>query len=75
MTRAIKPEPWTEEALCAQIDGDLWFPERGSHAVAAKRICGLCPVRQECLDYSIKNEIPKGIWGGVSPNKRMQMIA
>ena len=28
----IKPQPWQVDALCAQVDPDLWFPEgAGDH--------------------------------------------
>ena len=49
------PGQWAEDALCAQTDPDLWYPELGGHAQAAlaRRICGICPVRAECLDYAL----------------------
>jgi len=36
----------------------------------AKRICFKCPVREECLDYSLRHE-PFGIWGGFDERERL----
>ena len=38
----------------------------------AKRICFKCPVRAECLDYSLKHE-PWGIWGGFDEWERVRI--
>ena len=75
MTRALVPPVWTEDALCAQVGGDLWFPDQGEPTAAAKRICALCPVRKECLEYSLQHEIPKGIWGGLSALERQRLAS
>jgi WhiB family redox-sensing transcriptional regulator len=71
------PERWAERALCAQADPDAWFPDRGHCDVAAiaKRICGHCPVRAQCLDYALSGTdtwggIATGIWGGTTPKER-----
>lgn len=59
---------WRDSAVCRQVDPELWFPEKGGDGgVAAKRTCGVCPVRDECLDWAVTNWIHYGIWGGVSP--------
>lgn len=36
----------------------------------AKRLCGLCTVRQECLDYANDNDEREGIWAGMTPQER-----
>ncbi len=41
----------------------------------ARRICGHCPVRSECLDYALSgadtwNGVSTGIWGGTTPPER-----
>lgn len=75
MTRALKPPEWTKDALCAQIDPDFWFPEQGEPTKAPKRVCMVCPVRVECLEYSIDHKIPNGIWGGLSALERRRLIS
>lgn len=62
----LTPEPWTRDALCAQIGGDEWFPEKGEPSRPAKNICRECPVAAQCLEYALRNGERHGIWGGVS---------
>lgn len=35
MSAAIPPPDWTEDALCAQVDPELFFPEHAHHLAAA----------------------------------------
>lgn len=62
-----------QDALCAQVGGDLWFPEKGGSNTAAKRICAACPVRAECLQYALDNDIRFGIFGGLSGYERRKL--
>lgn len=69
-----KPEAWVEGAICPQIgDGDLWFPEKGTSARAARGICLSCPVRSDCLDYAFRHHIREGIYGGFSGKDRERL--
>lgn len=56
---------WQEQALCAQIDPEMWFPEDGGPN-GARKICGDCPVKQQCLQHALDNNEMHGIWGGLS---------
>jgi WhiB family transcriptional regulator, redox-sensing transcriptional regulator len=74
------PGRWAERALCAGADPDAWFPDRSRRQslTLAKRICGHCPVRAECLDYALSGAdtwagISNGIWGGTTPRDRAQI--
>jgi WhiB family redox-sensing transcriptional regulator len=76
-------EPWTADALCAQIDPEIFYAEKGQSDVVnlAKRVCRHCPVRGEklggtgeCLDYALKREERFGVWGGYSERERRRMI-
>ncbi len=64
------PSQWREQALCAQADPDLWFPEPGESARTAKLICDWCPVRGECLEWALAAGEPYGIYGGLTPLER-----
>lgn len=70
----IEPEPWMKSALCAQVDPDLWFPEKGGSTKDPKRVCRVCPVRAECLEYISRPENAEvarfGVWGGLSERER-----
>lgn len=68
------PEPWVSEAICAQVDtGDVFFPEKGGSTREAKKICSLCTVREECLEYALTHGERYGIWGGMSERDRRQI--
>jgi len=65
-----------DSARCVEVDPELFFPELDSvwRAHAAKKICGGCPVKQECLDYALDNRFRDGIWGGLSPTQRNRLL-
>jgi WhiB family redox-sensing transcriptional regulator len=64
---------WMDRALCAQVDGDLFFVERGCSPRPAKRICAACEVREPCLEYALANNEMHGVWGGTSELDRRRM--
>jgi WhiB family transcriptional regulator, redox-sensing transcriptional regulator len=68
----FRSEEWMESALCAEVGGDLWFPEQHDWltAVKAKTVCVRCPVREACLSYALRNNEIHGIWGGKSRDER-----
>lgn len=64
---------WQEEALCAQTDPEAFFPEKGGSTREAKRVCQVCPVRTQCLEYALANDERFGIWGGLSERERRKL--
>lgn len=64
---------WVGDALCAQVDPELWFPEKGGDASPAKRICRKCPVRKQCLEEALATGERHGIFGGLSERERMKL--
>lgn len=64
---------WQADALCAQIDSEVFFPELGQPSRAAKRVCSMCTVRAECLAYALETRQTYGIWGGASEREREAM--
>lgn len=65
--------PWQEQALCAYVDPDVFFPEKGGSSREAKRICAQCAVAAECLEYALANDERFGIWGGLSERERRRL--
>ncbi len=71
---------WTLKAVCAKRGKDderCWFPENGSNkdlwTLRARRICGTCKVRDDCLDYVLRMDLGVdsrgrtwGIWAGTT---------
>jgi WhiB family redox-sensing transcriptional regulator len=69
----IEETSWQERALCAQTDPEAFFPEKGGSTREAKRVCGSCDVRGECLEYALAKDERFGIWGGLSERERRRL--
>ena len=65
---------WQERALCSQTDPEAFFPEKGGSTREAKRICGRCDVKTECLEYALTYRIDHGVWGGCSERERRRIL-
>jgi hypothetical protein len=67
-------EPRNYEApLCAEVDGDAWFPENGANGSSvniARVVCQRCTHRLECAEWGINYE-KFGIWGGLTARQRV----
>lgn len=62
---------WMDHAACLGHDIEVFFPGKGTDsAKPAKRICAVCPVRQECLDYAVDNHEQFGVFGGMVREER-----
>ena len=51
-----------------------FFPNNGGGVVTAMKFCADCPVRQECLEFALCENIEFGVWGGASERARARMI-
>jgi WhiB family redox-sensing transcriptional regulator len=49
---------------CRSGNPDLWFADTPADLEQAKRLCGDCPVRSECLASALARQEPWGVWGG-----------
>lgn len=56
--------PWLESAACASTDPEVFHPKTERSSDPAKRICGECPVRDECILSAIRAREKHGVWGG-----------
>lgn len=68
----MRPPSWTTHAACRGADPDLFFPKRGGRVTRAKRICGGCEVRAECLAMALAGN-EHGIWGGLGEEDRRRL--
>lgn len=67
----MTPAPWRWDALCAQVDPELFYPEPERATTSqARRVCLACPVRAECLADALERNERFGIWGGTSERER-----
>lgn len=74
---------FVNDALCAESDKpDMWFPDpvngatnhyRKGDALIAREICGMCPAKQECLEYALRYTSLYGIWAGLDPAERSKI--
>ncbi len=66
---------WEPEAVCNQGDPELFFPEVGKRTTAAAlKVCGRCPVREECLLAALSRRERYGIWGGVGRREFTRLL-
>jgi WhiB family transcriptional regulator, redox-sensing transcriptional regulator len=71
---AAKTSGWHDLVNCLGIDPELFFPESGARALAAKSVCAGCVVRIECREHALESDERFGIWGGLSAGQRRQLL-
>jgi WhiB family redox-sensing transcriptional regulator len=62
------------DIACKDTDTDLFFSELKSKVEKAKAICNSCPVKSECLEFALRDEIEFGIFGGATPQERKALV-
>ncbi len=75
------PRFWKERAECRGPESFVFFPpphperrdERGAREAKAKKICSMCAVRPECLEFAVTIREPHGIWGGLTEAERREL--
>jgi WhiB family transcriptional regulator, redox-sensing transcriptional regulator len=79
--RGIADHSWHARGAChgmdpARADKLFFHTPRDHQAVAeAKRTCATCPVKKDCFNYAIDNQIRYGIWGGLTDKERQPWLA
>ena len=67
---------WRSNASCIGVPSSVFFPENvqsDKRWDTARKICNECPVRSECLSFSLQWEDLEDRWGmfaGLTPNER-----
>ncbi len=66
---------WREDAVCRDLDPDLFFPIGVTgHAIeqidAAKSFCRACPAQNACLEFAITTNQEYGVWGATTEDER-----
>ena len=61
---------WRDLATCKHHNTLLFFPERWEVATAARELCAVCPVADDCARYALAHKIEHGIWGGMNVKER-----
>ena len=60
--------------LCPAVPGRDRRDQRDAGQYT-QRICGVCPVKVDCLDYAMEIREPYGIWGGLTESERRTILA
>lgn len=68
-----RAEPWMDDAACAEIATEMFFPEKGGSTRDAKKVCADCTVAAQCLDFAMRNDERFGIFGGLSERERRKL--
>lgn len=59
---------WMSQALCDAFPTLPWIAEPQDCSTAASAsmqlVCGLCPVRPDCIEYVDAQHIVSGFWAG-----------
>jgi hypothetical protein len=79
------PPPELRDASCRTpggrkiIEATEGHSRHSTQALAAKRLCDMCPERAACLGWAMRDEIPAGSWGlvygGLLPGERIDLKA
>lgn len=69
----LTPSTWAREAACRNSDPDALFVQ-GAAQNRAKRVCGGCSVRTQCLADALDNKVEFGVWGGMTERERRALL-
>jgi hypothetical protein len=76
-TPGCTPESISNLPENKQVNVDVFSNPRNKsqtdEVLLAKLICGACVYRDECLDESLKEGYPVGIWGGLDESERRSL--
>ena len=67
------PGEWRLEGACVGVGPSVFFPASGQRPIEALRLCSVCPVRVDCLEYALANNQHWGVWGGLTERQRFAL--
>jgi WhiB family redox-sensing transcriptional regulator len=67
---------WKRRAECRDANSNLMYPLPSDldGIRDAKKVCGGCPVRKECLAWALNHPEPYGVWGGLDERERADLL-
>lgn len=70
VAQGVNGAAWMKDANCKGVTTDIFFTEADELPSAdAQFLCGLCLVKEECLQWAIVND-EEGYWGGTTKSQR-----
>jgi WhiB family redox-sensing transcriptional regulator len=70
----LEERPWAVFAACREADAEAFFGSSREAERMALRLCAICTVEDECLDYALETRERFGVWGGTTEKQRKRMI-
>ena len=69
---------WWDLAACRDSEPSLFFPIGSTgpaieQIAAAKQICAVCTVQEDCLQYALESNQESGVWGGFAEDERRRL--
>lgn len=64
---------WRDHAACSGLPHSVFFPVGDDMEAAianAKKICAICAVSDDCLEFALETNQRAGVWGGSSEEDR-----
>lgn len=65
---------WVTYASCREVDPEYFHDKYLIEAGHYRKICGSCPVNNECLMEAHANRETYGIWGGITISQRRYLV-
>jgi len=69
----LDERPWAVYAACKDETSMTFFPQTKDEEAFALAICGICPVREDCLDHALETKERFGVWGGATEKERKKL--
>lgn len=69
LSLALELPLYFRDAACVESNPRIFDGETLSDVLAAKKVCGSCPIKDLCLDWAVKTQ-DSGVWGGMTPLER-----
>lgn len=63
---------WMDEGRCRGMT-DMFFTYSEATEEVCKQVCFGCPVRVNCMEYALLNDIQDGVWGGATEKERRRI--
>jgi WhiB family redox-sensing transcriptional regulator len=66
---------WLSEAVCREVDPELFFGDTFHDVALARQVCARCPVIEECLEdaFATDDTYATGVRGGLTGKQRTAM--
>lgn len=69
---AVEGVEWSLDGVCRGVDPAIFFPlsARADARDEAYAHCGRCPVTWECAEFSLRERMEYGVFGGLNESDR-----